>query len=163
MDQTNGRARAFFLLAVLTALPAVAAEPTTQTVGQPAEMPVKSVTLFSSGVGYFEHAGVVTDDGSTQLRFKTEQINDILKSLVLQDLDGGHVSAVQYASQDPVDKTLKSFQVDLTGNPPMADVLNQLRGAKVTLDVAGEQQHGMILGVENRETVAVPPAPPVDS
>ena len=34
-------------------------------------VPVKSVMLFSSGVGYFEHAGTVRGDGSTELRFKT--------------------------------------------------------------------------------------------
>ncbi len=50
-------------------------------------VPVREVVLFSSGVGYFEHFGTVQGNGSTELRFKTDQINDILKSLVLQDLD----------------------------------------------------------------------------
>ena len=57
-------------------------------------MPVKQVVLFSSGVGYFEHFGTVHGEGSTELRFKSAQINDILKSLVLQDLDKGRVEAV---------------------------------------------------------------------
>src|SRR4051812_43411476 len=43
-----------------------------------ANVPVKAVVLFSSGVGYFEHFGTVQGDGSTELRFKTNQINDIL-------------------------------------------------------------------------------------
>src|SRR5215218_2303860 len=76
-----------------------------------ADVPVKQVVLFSSGVGYFEHFGSIKGDGSTELRFKTAQINDILKSLVLQDLDGGTVNTITYASQDPVAKTLRSFQV----------------------------------------------------
>ena len=54
-----------------------------------ADVPVREVVLFSSGVGYFQHEGSVTGDAAAQLRFKTGQINDILKSLVLQDLDGG--------------------------------------------------------------------------
>ena len=66
------------------------------------DVPVKSVVLFSSGVGYFEHAGTVRGNGSTELRFKTAQINDILKSLVLQDLDGGRVTTITYPSQDPI-------------------------------------------------------------
>src|SRR5437773_11312443 len=74
-----------------------------------ADVPVKEVVLFSSGVGYFEHFGTVRDNGSTELNFKTAQINDILKSLVLQDVDGGKVSAVTYPSQDPVAKTLRVF------------------------------------------------------
>ena len=52
-------------------------------------VPVTKVMLFSSGVGYFEHAGSVRGNASTELRFKTSQINDILKSIVLQDQDGG--------------------------------------------------------------------------
>ncbi len=124
------------------------AAPATQPV---ADIPVKEVVLFSSGVGYFEHYGTVQGDGSTELRFKTDQINDILKSLVLQDMDGGKVSAVTYASQDPIAKTLKSFQVDITANPTLADLLNQLRGAKVTLSANGEKTSGVILGVETKK------------
>jgi hypothetical protein len=114
------------------------------------DVPVKSVMLFSSGVGYFEHAGTVRGDGSTELRFKTAQINDILKSLVLQDQDGGKVTAITYPSQDPISKTLRSFQVDITSNPSMASLLNQLRGAKVTVRQQAETVTGTILGVETR-------------
>ena len=52
-------------------------------------VPVKEVVLYTSGVGYFEHFGTVKGDGFTELHFKTQQINDILKSLLLEDLDGG--------------------------------------------------------------------------
>lgn len=116
-----------------------------------ADVPVKVVVLFSSGVGYFEHFGNVKGDSSTELRFKTNQINDILKSLVLQDLGGGKISSVVYPSQDPISKTLKSFQVDITANPPFADLLNQLRGAKVKVTAGAETQSGTILGVEKKQ------------
>lgn len=119
-------------------------------VQSPADVPVERVVLFSSGVGYFEHAGSVTGDSSTELRFKAEQINDILKSLMLQD-DGGQVSSIVYPSQDPLAKTLKSFQVDITENPSLAELLNQLRGAKVTASLATENAAGIILGVEQRQ------------
>jgi hypothetical protein len=115
------------------------------------DVPVKVVVLFSSGVGYFEHFGTVRGDGSTELRFKTQQINDILKSLVLQDLDGGKVAAVTYPSQDPVAKTLKSFQVDITANPSLAELLNQLRGARVSVSAGAEEQQGTVLGVEKKQ------------
>ena len=54
---------------------------------------------------------------------------------MLQDQDGGRVGAITYPSQDPLAKTLKSFQVDITENPSLADLLNQLRGARVTIQV----------------------------
>jgi hypothetical protein len=117
-------------------------------------VPVTKVMLFSSGVGYFEHAGTVHGNSSTELRFKTSQINDILKSLVLQDEDGGRVGAITYPSQDPIDKTLRSFQVDITKNPSLADLLNQLRGARVTIAAQAEHLSGTILGVERREKAA---------
>jgi hypothetical protein len=108
------------------------------------------VVLYSSGVGYFEHAGTVQGNGSTELRFKADQINDILKSLVLEDLDGGKIGTIAYPSRDPVEKTLKSFQVDITSNPSLAELLNQLRGAPVRVAVHAETIEGTILGLEKR-------------
>jgi hypothetical protein len=139
------------LIAVLFAnsVFAEAAPPATQ----PDDVPVKSVVLFSSGVGYFEHFGTVNGDASTQLNFKTNQINDILKSLILEDLDGGTVGGVTYPSQDPVEKTLRSFQVNITDNPPLADLLNQLRGASLTVSYASEKLTGTVLGVETKQRV----------
>jgi hypothetical protein len=118
---------------------------------KPAEVPVTSVVLYSSGVGYFEHAGSVTGNTTTELRFKAAQINDILKSLVLQDMGKGKVAAITYPSQDPLEKTLSSFQVDITSNPSLADLLNQMRGAKVKYAVRNEEaRSGTLLGVEQQ-------------
>lgn len=114
-------------------------------------VPVRAVTLFSSGVGYFEHFGTVTGSRVAELRFRTEQINDILKSLVLQDLDGGRIAAVNYASQEPLDRKLRSFQVDVSGNPSLAELLGQLRGAKIQLRVEDREITGTILGVEGKQ------------
>jgi hypothetical protein len=147
------------LLSALLALPAtyhlaMAQSTDTGSGAKPArqaEIPVRSVVLYSSGVGYFEHAGRVEGTSSTELRFKTAQINDILKSLVLQDMDGGRVSTITYPSQDPVEKTLRSFQIDITGNPTLSALLQQLRGAAISLTLADRKVQGTILGVEMRE------------
>ncbi len=117
----------------------------------PADVPVKEVTLFSSGVGYFQHEGTVSGDGEARLSFKTAQINDILKSLILQDIDGGHVGVVTYPSQDPLDKTLASFQVNLSDNPGLGELLNKLRGARVTVRYGNDNIAGTVLGVESRQ------------
>ena len=120
-----------------------------------ADVPITKVILFSSGVGYFEHSGLVRGNAATQLRFKTDQVNDILKSIMLQDEDGGRVSAVTYPSEAPVDKTLRSFQVDITQNPSLAQLLNQLRGARVTIQLqTGRSITGTVLGVEMRNKAA---------
>ncbi|HOM19294.1 MAG TPA: hypothetical protein PLQ00_18325, partial [Thermoguttaceae bacterium] len=75
-----------------------------------ANLPLKRIVLFSSGVGFFEHRGELVDDAQVELRFRTENINDLLKSMVVVD-EGGKVSVVTYASKDPISRTLKSFAV----------------------------------------------------
>lgn len=92
---------------------------------------LKRVVLFSSGVGYFEHTGQVRDTAKVEMHFEVDHINDLLKSMVVQDLGGGQVSMVGYGSKDPIDKTLKSFAIDLTSNPTMGKLLNQIRGEKI--------------------------------
>ncbi|HNO77949.1 MAG TPA: hypothetical protein PKN33_07790 [Phycisphaerae bacterium] len=115
------------------------------------DVPVERVILFSSGVGFFEHRGKVDGNTKTELRFKTEQINDILKSLVLQDLDGGKIGSVVYPSQDPLSKTLRSFQVDIRTNPSLGELLNQLRGADLLVEAQGTTIEGTILGLEKKK------------
>lgn len=114
------------------------------------DVPVTAVALFSSGVGFFEHSGTIHGNGTTELRFRASQMNDVLKSLVLEDLGGGHVTTITYPSQDPITKTLRSFQVDITANPTVGQLLNQLRGARVSVQSQGEHLSGTILGVESR-------------
>jgi hypothetical protein len=124
-----------------------------------AELPVTRVVLFSSGVGYFQREGQV--DGSTRidLQFHTQNINDLLKSLILQDQGGGQISTVQYDSRDPVDKTLKSFAIDLTSNPGIGQLLSQVRGERVEVVSYGEQGKegqpatitGLIVGVQKQK------------
>src|SRR5439155_17237808 len=94
------------------------------------KLPVKQVVLFSSGVGYFQRQGEVEGDARIDLSFPAGDINDLLKSLTLQDLNGGLVTAVSYDSHDPVERTLKSFAVDLTGQPTLMGLLEQARGEK---------------------------------
>lgn len=111
------------------------------------EMDITDIALFTSGVGYFCRGATVDGNASVTLSFRAEQINDILKSLVVQDRDGGRVGIVSYASQDPISKTLESFGVDITGKPSLADLLSQLRGEPVR--VKGLRQlEGVILGIE---------------
>src|SRR5262245_34383469 len=141
----------FLCITVLAASAIPGTTVSTEGSGFQVDVPVRKVVLFSSGVGYFEHLGSITGNGSTELRFKTNQINDILKSLVLQDLDGGQVGAVVYPSQDPLSKTLRSFQVDLSNNPSLGELLTQIRGSPVKVTIQAEHLHGIILGLEKKQ------------
>ncbi len=121
------------------------------------QLPIGQVVLFSSGVGYFQREGQIDGDARVDLSFPTQDINDLIKSMVLRDLDGGHISAVSYDSNAPVEKTLQSFAVNLSANPTFAQVLNQARGEKV--EVVLQQSNaaqagtmtGAVMGVENQK------------
>jgi hypothetical protein len=116
-------------------------------------LPLKKVVLFTSGVGFFQHAGKVTDDATVEMKFAADDINDLLKSMVLEDLGGGTVSTVSYASRDPITKTLGTFAVNLTDNPSMGQILARLRGEKIEVDAAAPAA-GTIVGVEKRTVPA---------
>jgi hypothetical protein len=111
-------------------------------------LPIGQVILFSSGVGYFQREGEVDGHSRVDLTFPGSDVNDLLKSLVLQD-GGGKVSSISYDSPDPIEKTLKSFALDLTSNPSFGQLLNQARGEKVevTLQQNSTTQPGTLTGV----------------
>ncbi|MGD0724968.1 MAG: hypothetical protein ABSB63_05335 [Spirochaetia bacterium] len=120
-------------------------------------VPISSLVLFTSGVGYFQHDGTVDGNARMELTFSSDQINDLLKSLVLRDLDGGAVSSVTYSSRDPITRTLKSFSIDLTSNPTLAGLLTQTRGESVEVSMTGGNRiSGSIIGVETRQAQTGP-------
>lgn len=118
-----------------------------------ADLPLSRVVLFSSGVGYFERTGKVSGDATLDLAFRTDQVNDILKSLVIQDLGGGTIAPVTYAPQDPLERTLSSFSLNLADNPRLAELWDQLRGSKMQVTSLGTKLDGTALGAEKRESV----------
>ena len=118
-----------------------------------AALPLSEVVLYSSGVGYFQRDGQVEGRGQVDMRFKVENINDLLKSMVVQDFDGGRVSTVTYGSRDPVSKTLKSFGIDLTTNPTLGQLLGQIRGERIEIATPNPVV-GTIVGVETKEQPA---------
>jgi len=117
--------------------------------GASGAIPLSKVVLFTSGVGYFQREGTVNGSTDLDLYFKTKDINDLLKSLVVQDLDGGQVTEVTYSSRDPLARTLQSFAIDLTGNPGIAQILTQVRGEAVELTTS-QRISGTIVGVESK-------------
>ncbi len=118
----------------------------------PVSLPVTKVVLFSAGVGYFEHRGLVDGDVGMSLPFAADSINDALKSLVVRNGSGGQGSpSVNYPTQESLDRALKSFRVDLSGSPDIAGILSRLRGAEVSVDTP-ETISGRIVGIEQRVT-----------
>ncbi|NUL82842.1 MAG: hypothetical protein HUU60_08990 [Armatimonadetes bacterium] len=114
------------------------------------ELPVTKVALYRSGVGYIERLGYVQDRTSVTLHFRAEQFDDILKSLVLQDLDGGRALPVSFGSKSPIEKTLESFAINLADNPSREMLLNRLRGAEIEFSALGKTVIGRVVGVHSK-------------
>src|SRR6267143_7212874 len=110
------RPRIHLVLFLAFSLPSLAQ--TLMSAAQPADtaarLPVKRVILYKNGVGYFEHSGRVRDSQDFGIEFTTAQLNDVLKSLTLVDLNGGRIGAVRYNSVAPLDEQLKNLQIPLS-------------------------------------------------
>lgn len=100
------------------------------------EMPVNSVILSTSGLANFEHRAKV--DGNSKLEFpvRFEQVDDILKSLIVFD-KSGRLGGVTLPGKQPLAQVFKDlpFTQEQLSNP--AALLNAYQGAKVK--VTGEE------------------------
>ena len=126
-------------------------------------LPVTRVVLFSSGVGHFSRSAEVEGDARVDLSFPEEDINDLIKSMTLRDYsEKGRVTAVTYDSSEPIQRTLRSFAIDMNDNPSFAQVLVQARGEPVEVVMAqttGGQPgtlQGKIMGVELQPVPGTP-------
>ncbi|MFU8887443.1 MAG: hypothetical protein ACNA8N_02435 [Trueperaceae bacterium] len=149
MDTTSKGARRsrtrFAVLVVAAAMAWAWAQPAAEA--PTAELPVRHLVLFTNGVGYFEHAGTVVGTQEIELPVAPEHMDDLLQSLVVQDLGGGRVEAVRYGARDPLGRVLASYALDLSGDPTLAQLLAQARGEAVRIE-AGETLRGVIVNVE---------------
>jgi hypothetical protein len=114
-------------------------------------LPVKKVVLYKNGVGYFEHVGRVRGNEDLGIDFTTAQLNDVLKSLTLVDLNGGKINAVRYNSVAPLDEQLKGLQIPLSEDVTSAAFLIALRGTRVEVRNGSAATTGRVFSVETIE------------
>ena len=113
-------------------------------------LPITSITLYRSGVGYFERHGMIKSGDSVQLRFAQDEINDMLKSMVIFDPQQA-LQSISYESNEPLARQLASFGIDLSDNPTLATILGRLRGTKVRFVTSDGPVSGVVLGSEMRD------------
>jgi hypothetical protein len=110
-----------------------------------ADLPVREVVLFKHGVGYFARSGRLAAGESARLDFKAEEMNDVLKSLTVEE-KGGKISGLRYDSSEPLAKKLEEFPFAIGSQQPLSAMLDQLRGAHVELKFGTETVAGAIVG-----------------
>lgn len=111
-----------------------------------AGLPIRKMTLYKHGVGYFMRQGTTGDD-TVALAFRTEEMNDVLKSLTVVAA-GGQVLGVDY--QTPEDKAalLARSSIQLSDDASLRDLLRDLRGRRVRLTTTDGALSGVVMGVD---------------
>src|SRR5580700_7689227 len=111
-------------------------------------IPLKRVALYKHGIGYFERRGKFKGPGEVELMCGPDEIDDMLKSLLVLRDGGRQVSAITYESSKTLETRLSEFGFDLRDCRGMVELITQLKGAPVTVEMSGESVAGRVLGLD---------------
>lgn len=146
--------------ALLMAAPAALAAGYGPTGGQPAgerlvggQLALTRVLLSTGGVGYFEYEATVSGDADLSLEVRRDQVDDVLKSIVVYD-DRGGVGTIGLPGAEPLDTAFRELPFSAGDLSSPAALLNAMRGAEVTSG-GSRQLTGRLMSV-TEETVRLP-------
>jgi len=111
-------------------------------------LPLQKVVLFKHGVGHFEREGQISGNASVDLYFRASEMNDVLKSLTVLDLNGGLITSISYESTLPIDEQLKDIAIRLPEHNALTGLLSQVQGARVAVEIGQQTVKGMVTGIE---------------
>ena len=114
----------------------------------PAEPSLRRVTLYKHGLAAFQWDAVAGEDGVLVLPVPAQQIDDVLKSLLVVVADGSGVASVSYAVDEPLERQLRNFGVNLQHIAGLADLLGRMIGATVRFQRGSEDLRGQIIATE---------------
>ena len=138
---------------ITTASPAKE-QPETSVESVAAKLPVHRVVLYKSGVGYFEHLGGVRGDQTVRIDFTSSQLNDVLQSLTVLDLNGGRISGVNYNSEAPLSQRLGTLRFPLSEQTDVSKFYGALRGARLEIHNGASVITGRLLSIERKTRVS---------
>ena len=118
------------------------------------KLPVRRVILYKTGVGYFEHQGQVHGDQTMQIDFTSGQLNDVLQSLTILDLNGGRIAGVNYNSEAPLSQRLGMLRLPLEEKTDLSKFYGALRGARIEVRSGTTVITGRLLSVERKTRVS---------
>jgi hypothetical protein len=91
------------------------------------ELPVRSVTLSSAGLAQIERAGEVPADGNVTFRARTDDVDDLLRSLIVVD-SAGTVEGLRLPARDLTGEAFRGLPVRAEDFESRARLLAALRG-----------------------------------
>ncbi len=138
--------RALVALAVLPFSAACQSTPSPQT----PVLPLRTVRLYETGVGYFERSGTLSGDAAVGLPVPSGHLDDALKTLVFIGQDGTpRVSGLEFASSvsKGMARALTALPLDASAPVTYFDMLASLKGAAVDIETKAGVLHGRIIDV----------------
>jgi hypothetical protein len=116
------------------------------------KLPITRIVLYKHGVGYFEREGDIDGEATLSLTFKQKEVSDVLKSLTVLDLGGGHITSVSYDSTKPLEQMLADVAINIPDHGSLVGLLPQIKGARVSLHTGvADPVEGMLLGIDTTE------------
>jgi hypothetical protein len=131
-----------------------AATESTSSESSTANLPVRRVVLYKTGVGYFEHLGHVQGDQAVRIDFTSGQLNDVLQSLTVLDLNGGRIAGVNYNAEAPLSQRLGTLRLPLEEKTDLASFYGALRGTRLEVRSGPTVVTGRLLSVERKTRVS---------
>ena len=104
------------------------------------------IVLYKHGVAFFQRNCTVDGDQLVTLRFKYDEMDDIMKSLTVIDLDGGKAGHLRYPSSRP--SAFEANPVRLEDGAAITSLLGSIRGREVEVSAGDEATAGRVLGTE---------------
>lgn len=118
-----------------------------------APLELKRVFLSSGGVGYFEYEAQADGPAELALEVPLDQVDDVLKSLVVYD-DQGNVGSVTLPGREPLEQVFRDLPFGADALQSAVALLNNLQGAEI--EVQGTRRlQGRLLKV-TEETITLP-------
>lgn len=104
------------------------------------------VVLYKHGVGFFERSGTLGPGQSARLDFEASDMNDVFKSLTIQEHGGGKISGIRYDAMDPLSHTLAQFAFQVASSQPLSAMLDQLKGSRLEWKLGAQSAAGVLVG-----------------
>lgn len=150
MTQISGRIVNRILVALICLASLFAAFP---SIAAPNDLKLERVMLSTGGVGYFEYSAEVIGDAELRLRVPLDQVDDVLKSIVVYDAAGG-VGQVRLPGREPLAQIFRDLPFGPLALKSPAKLLNHLQGAKIRATGARTLK-GRVISVK-AETITLP-------
>lgn len=117
-----------------------------------AEPELKRVMLSSGGVGYFEYEAEIDNDAQLELDVRLDQVDDVLKSIVIYD-DKGGVGSFRLQSEASMDEIFRDLPFGPKALTSMDRMLDAMKGTEIQVSGPRPMTGRIVSVVEESESI----------